>query len=448
MPTWFRPTSRPPRPPTRPHGAGALPIADLGSAGSRRGTSEHAGEFDTTASRTSWSARRPRPGPSRRGRGGLPFATAVKKYSGQRVGPQGRAIGCYSPASPVWSRSPAVRGQSRPAGSIVVHRPAGQRLLRTCPDQADAERVRDRSRRRRAPRRATQHAARPSSSRLDPAHAAHGRSPRDRHVGPDDLERRRPPSRAHRRRRRASSTQPRTRRQLVVPSVVAVGLGPARRRALGATRGDGSTQRDGEASHAAPPRGRRVPRRRELRRALRARTGLRRRSTPGSPTSSSRSPPRCPLAPSSTPCRARRSSPSEPSRCSGRVTTWRCRSWSRRSASSTSPARRSASTRWPSGFGSATRSRLPERLRRTGPGAPRPDALGRGARRRRLRVETATRADPEVRAVVLHHLGLPTSASWMPLAALGDFRCADHLTSVYLPRPADRRRRGRRPRRR
>jgi tetrapyrrole methylase family protein / MazG family protein len=49
-----------------------------------------------------------------------------------------------------------------------------------------------------------------------------------------------------------------------------------------------------------------------------------------------------------------------------------------------------------------------------------------------LRIDTELGGD-EVRAVVLHHLGLPDEhVESMPLERLGDF-AADHLTSVYLP---------------
>lgn len=76
---------------------------------------------------------------------------------------------------------------------------------------------------------------------------------------------------------------------------------------------------------------------------------------------------------------------------------------------------------------------LPERLRGPGPmllaQTHSPAVLADVA----LRVETAL-ADHEVRAVVLHHLGLPDERIVpMPLEALGDFSPADHLTSVYLP---------------
>jgi tetrapyrrole methylase family protein/MazG family protein len=76
---------------------------------------------------------------------------------------------------------------------------------------------------------------------------------------------------------------------------------------------------------------------------------------------------------------------------------------------------------------------MPERLRGPGPlllaQTHSPAVLADVA----LRVDTEL-ADGEVRAIVLHHLGLDDErVVTMPLEELGGFGDADHLTSVYLP---------------
>jgi tetrapyrrole methylase family protein / MazG family protein len=76
---------------------------------------------------------------------------------------------------------------------------------------------------------------------------------------------------------------------------------------------------------------------------------------------------------------------------------------------------------------------MPERLRGPGPlllaQTHSPSVLADVA----LRVDTEL-ADGEVRAIVLHHLGLPDECIVsIPLEELGGFAVADHLTSVFLP---------------